>query len=186
MQPLPALETPLPVHHAIENSRGALLIDVRSKAEFEKSHADGAVNIPLQHIGHAAIKQQRPDWLPDVQPLFLICETGYRAAQAAERLQREGLINMAVVDGGNRAWSQAELPMQQSSDVAINFQRQAQLLLAVLLLLFLFKGLFVHPAFYLLTGLFAAGLLVASFSRRCGLTALIARLPWNQHPDRVV
>ena len=47
-------------------------------------------------------------------------------------------------------------------------------------LLLLAKASLLHPVFYALTGLLGAGLLVAGITGRCGLTALLARMPWNR------
>ena len=58
--------------------KGALVIDVRTEAEFREQHLAGAINIPLDRLGdeigrHAPSKEQ---------PLLLHCRSGGAAASA--------------------------------------------------------------------------------------------------------
>jgi hypothetical protein len=49
-----------------------------------------------------------------------------------------------------------------------------------LLLLVLGKATLLHPAFYLLVGVIAVGLIGTGLTARGSLTALMARMPWNR------
>ena len=182
MQTLPELVVPGFVHDRIQRGDGALLVDVRTQPEFNDGHAKGAINIPLDLIGLQQLNSQLTDWDPDAQPVFLLCEAGHRANQAAEKLRQEGLHQLAVIEGGTSAWRQADLPMQRKSRL-LSLERQTQITLGALLMVLLFKGALIHPAFYLLIGLIAAGLVVAGVTARCSLTTLLARMPWNQRPN---
>ena len=64
---------------------GALLVDVRSPAEFGAGHIRGAINIPVQSL------PQRLKELDDKErPLVLYCASGARSASAAGMLRSAG------------------------------------------------------------------------------------------------
>jgi len=64
--------------------QGALLIDVRSAAEFASGNAPGSVNIPLQELGS---KLQE---IPTTVPVVLCCASGSRSGMAKMMLKRKG------------------------------------------------------------------------------------------------
>ena len=75
--------------------KGALLLDVRSEAEYEKSHFPGAVSMPYTEI-HAGIVSLAAD---RVQPVILCCATGKRSAQASDTLGYMGYKNIYDLGG---------------------------------------------------------------------------------------
>lgn len=76
-------------------NRGALLVDVRSSQEFEKTHLSGAINIP-----YAAIYLNASKFLPDKdQAIIVYCATGKRSVMAKERLDYMGYRNVYFLGG---------------------------------------------------------------------------------------
>ncbi len=67
-------------------TRGGLLIDVRSPAEFKSGHLPRAINLPLHELD-ANVPRLAQD--KDLV-LLLHCKTGLRSALAAQRLKRQG------------------------------------------------------------------------------------------------
>ncbi|MCF7732844.1 MAG: rhodanese-like domain-containing protein [Akkermansiaceae bacterium] len=67
-------------------AEGAVVIDVRSKAEFSSGHIEGAINLPLEVVAEK-IATVAPD--PDA-PVFLHCMSGTRSAMAARKLRALG------------------------------------------------------------------------------------------------
>lgn len=65
-------------------SKGALLIDVRSKEEFSEGHAPKAINVPLQML------IQSKDALKG-KTVIAVCRSGARSAMAVTMLQKEGV-----------------------------------------------------------------------------------------------
>jgi hypothetical protein len=55
-----------------------------------------------------------------------------------------------------------------------------QIVAGSLVLLGTVLGAFVSPWFLVLSGFIGAGLVYAGLSDTCGMTMLLARLPWNQ------
>lgn len=97
-------------HERLE-SKQAVVLDVRSAAEFAGGHIPGASNIPYPHLPlHVA-------GLPRDRMLIVNCRSGGRSARAAAYLQRAG-FDVANLAGGFSAWEQAGLPVNQPSAVA--------------------------------------------------------------------
>jgi rhodanese-related sulfurtransferase len=63
---------------------GAVLLDVRTLAEFVDGHAEGAKNVPLQQLS------ARLSELPEDRPVVVYCRSGGRSAAAASLLRRHG------------------------------------------------------------------------------------------------
>lgn len=81
------------------------LIDVREDFEYSAGHAPGAVNIPLRRL------QDHLDELRRAAPVYIICQSGGRSAQATAALSAAG-VDAINVDGGTSAWISAGLPLQ--------------------------------------------------------------------------
>ncbi len=87
----------------------ARLIDVREDNEWEAGHARGA-----EHLGRGIIERDIETVVPDKDSeLILYCGGGYRAALAADSLQKMGYTNVASVAGGWRAWLEAKAPVEE-------------------------------------------------------------------------
>lgn len=73
---------------------GAIIVDVRTKAEFAGGHIQGAINIPLNTI------QQNLKLLKDKnQPIITCCASGMRSATAKSILKNLG-YNQVYNGGG--------------------------------------------------------------------------------------
>ena len=91
------------------NGGNARLIDVREDNEFEAAHARGA-----DHIGKGIIERDIEKVVPDKDAeLILYCGGGFRAALAADSLQKMGYTNVASMAGGWRAWLEANAPIDE-------------------------------------------------------------------------
>lgn len=64
--------------------RGALLVDVRSPAEFAERSIPGSRNIPVEDL------KKRMSELPKGKPLVVYCHTGVRAGFAVQILRKAG------------------------------------------------------------------------------------------------
>jgi rhodanese-related sulfurtransferase len=170
---------PRAVHAMIGNGESPHLIDVRSRAEYAKGHAVGAVSMPLDEISDGMLEARLGSQAGKTQPVYLICDAGIRAEQAAHRLMNAGLRNLALVSGGTQAWQSSGLPLARNPK-ALSPERQAQIAVGVLLLLFLGKAMLLHPAFLVLIALIAVGLIGMGLTARGSLAVLLAQMPWNR------
>ena len=93
---------------AAEVPAGAYLLDVREPEEWDAGHAPGAVHIPLGELG------ARYTELDTSRPLYVICRSGGRSANAAQALAGAGWDASNVSDG-MFGWQAAGLPMTAAS-----------------------------------------------------------------------
>jgi rhodanese-related sulfurtransferase len=70
-------------------SRGAIVIDVRTKAEFKAGAIPGSKNIPLQIISSKIAEIQK--WN---KPVILCCQSGMRSGSATAILKGKGIEAM--------------------------------------------------------------------------------------------
>ena len=78
------------------------LLDVREVSEYKGGHIEGAVNAPLSSLD----ANQLP--YPKDEPIYVICRSGNRSAQAASQLQDAGYTEIYDVSGGMMAWESIE------------------------------------------------------------------------------
>lgn len=77
--------------HAL--AHGAIVIDVRSAAEFDQGHYPGSKNIPLQRIPSQAEQIKAMD-----KTIILCCASGVRSGSAAAMLKQKGV---SCMNGGS-------------------------------------------------------------------------------------
>lgn len=76
--------------------QGAILIDVRSAAEFASGNAPGTMNIPLSALG------SRLGEIPKSAPVVLCCASGTRSAMAKLLLKKNGYPNVHNIGTWNK------------------------------------------------------------------------------------
>lgn len=62
----------------------AIILDVRTKAEYASGHVKGSQNIPLDQLGN------RLGGLKKEKPIVTCCASGMRSGSAARILKRQG------------------------------------------------------------------------------------------------
>jgi rhodanese-related sulfurtransferase len=78
---------------------GALIIDVRTTAEFRAGHLPNAINLPLDEI-EASLPRRVKD---KNQVLLLHCHSGMRSGLAKKRLNSLGYVNAFNLGSYGRA-----------------------------------------------------------------------------------
>jgi len=162
--------TPQQVHARLSSIR---LIDVRTPAEYEAVHIEGAKLMPLDRLDPANARANANDLC------VIVCHSGKRASQACEKLSAAGCSNLAVLEGGIAAWEQAGLPVKRGRQT-LSLERQVRTAAGLLVLTGVALGAWVHPAFYGLSAFVGAGLTFAGLTDWCGMGLLLAKMPWNQ------
>lgn len=76
------------------NTDNAVLLDVRTKEEYEAGHIENSVNIPLQSIEAAEEKIADKN-----APLFVYCQSGARSKNATAALKTMGYVNITNIGG---------------------------------------------------------------------------------------
>jgi rhodanese-related sulfurtransferase len=159
------------------NGRAVTLIDVRTPAEFRGVHAVGAESIPLDEIDAAA---QTGRFGNSGDPIYVICASGTRSADAVRRLRRAGIGTAISVAGGTRAWEAAGLPVVRGQTGVISLERQVRIVAGAIVLIGALLAWLVSPWFLIVPGFIGAGLIFAGVTNRCGMSMALTRLPWNR------
>ena len=89
--------------------KGWIVVDVRSKDEFEKGHIPNSINISIDEI------RDRINAVPK-EKILVTCQVGQRG-HAATRLLREMGYNAINLDGGYMTWSNSPANMKVSEYV---------------------------------------------------------------------
>ena len=83
----------------MKETEGYILLDVRTKEEYESGYIPGAINIPLSDINENVVSS-----LPDKSQMILVyCRSGNRSRQASDKLSKLGYTNIIEI-GGINSW----------------------------------------------------------------------------------
>lgn len=149
------------------------LIDVRNAAEFETAHIPGSYHIPLDAVSaHSdAIGQVKGD-------IVLVCQSGGRARQAAEKLAGAGVSSITVLEGGIGAWLASGGQANKGKEKWA-LERQVRLVAGSIVLTSILASAF-RPKARLVAGGVGAGLTFAAVSNTCMMGNLLSKLPYNK------
>jgi rhodanese-related sulfurtransferase len=151
----------------------AVLLDVREAAEYKATHILGSHWIPLGQISAARLPRGHH------KKILIHCQAGKRGEKACTTLMAEQSdLDVYNIEGGLNAWAAAGLPMQTGTVLPLN--RQVQVAVGLLLVLFTVAGFGVHPVFHILAGLMGLGLINAGVTGWCGMATVLAKMPWNR------
>ena len=75
-------------------TRGAVLLDVRTAQEYLGGHIPGSKNVPLQELDRVGETVGEKD-----TPLFVYCHSGARSGQAVSILRRMGYRSVKNIGG---------------------------------------------------------------------------------------
>jgi rhodanese-related sulfurtransferase len=163
-----------------EQKRGeALLLDVRTPAEFEEMHIPGAILHPLSGLQAEEVRRLAEG----KSACILVCRSGARATEAAKKLLSSGLETPCVLEGGVMAWEAAGYEVARGRKT-ISLERQVRIAAGTLVLSGVLLGTFVNPLWLVLSGFVGAGLIFAGITDTCGMGMLLARMPWNSRSGR--
>lgn len=87
-----------------ETEEDVIILDVRTKEEYEEGHIKGAVNVPNEEIASTTLPYAKDD------RIFVYCRSGNRSKQAAEKLVKLGYTDIINI-GGIQTW-QGEIVTQ--------------------------------------------------------------------------
>ena len=80
----------------VKNNQNVILLDVRSKQEYDEGHLKGAINIPVYELEYRVENE-----LKDKQCIIIAyCSAGMRSRKAIEILRKLGYKNLYNVEDG--------------------------------------------------------------------------------------
>ena len=95
----------------IKSGDNIVILDVRSKPDWEKAHIPGAI-----HCERGMLELMIEKILEDTSvSIVTCCGGGTRSALCAESLSRMGYKNVESLAGGFRGWLDAKLPTETTN-----------------------------------------------------------------------
>ena len=92
---------------ALVNKEDALLLDIRSKKDWETGHITNAIHIPF-----ADLKNRQGELAKHKsKPVVVICNMGQTAGAAVKMLKTDGFENVMRMRGGMTEWKSQNLPI---------------------------------------------------------------------------
>ncbi|QBI22156.1 DUF2892 domain-containing protein [Egibacter rhizosphaerae] len=165
---------------AAQRQRGEshAVVDVRTPGEFEAERLADAVNLPLDVLRR---DPQRVAGALD-GPAVVVCQSGARAAQAAELLVEAGAPDCRVLDGGMNALTrerhELDVDVLQGRRVW-DMERQVRFAAGSLVVTGLALGAAWRPA-RLVSAFVGGGLVFSGLTNTCGMARVLAKMPWNR------
>jgi len=92
------------------NREKGVVIDVSTKEEFSASHIKTSLSVPLEELEarlQAVAKNKSV-------PLIMVCDSGIRSKRAQATAQKLGYDKVHSLQGGLKAWKEANLPVSKA------------------------------------------------------------------------
>jgi rhodanese-related sulfurtransferase len=91
-------------------NQGALLLDLRTQAEFDAGHILDARHVPQDQLASSVetLKKYKD------KVVIACCESGLRSGAGARVLQAQGFTKVVNLKGGLQAWRAENLPLVKS------------------------------------------------------------------------
>ncbi|MEQ8348122.1 MAG: rhodanese family protein [Sneathiellaceae bacterium] len=156
------------------HSGRAMLVDIREADEYAREHIPGARHVPLSGFNAGDFDGQH-----DMVGVFH-CASGNRTAQAADRLMQTAFREVYLLQGGLQAWRSAGLPVNVNRKAPLPLIRQVMIAAGTMVAAGVLLGLLVSPWFLVLSGFVGTGLAFAGITGFCGMTRILALMPWNR------
>ena len=171
----------------VKSGRGVIL-DVRTKMEHaEKRLACVHEHTPLDELDAGRFMSDRGLGLDS--EVYILCRSGKRAAQAAEKFIAAGYRNIKVVEGGIVACEDCGHDIKgygvshgtrcSGQKGPVSLERQVRIAAGLMVVTGALMGLFIHSLFSTIPLIVGAGLVFAGVTDRCGMALLLTKAPWN-------
>lgn len=158
-----------------------IIVDVRESDEFNAESIEGSVHIPLSHFDSVA-----PGTLSHFmdRKVIIMCRSGVRAKMAHDRAKRLGFQptgGYEVFEGGILEWKKQNRPTVLNKKRHLPILRQTHITAGLMGLTGVVLGFLLHPGFFLIAGIVAAGLTFAGLSGICLMSGILGLAPWNKN-----
>lgn len=89
------------------NQQGAVVVDVREKADFSKGHIVDAYNIPYSKVAERAGELNKYQ----DKPIIIVDAMGQHSGTAGKQLKDAGFTQVLRLKGGMSTWTADSLPL---------------------------------------------------------------------------
>lgn len=171
------------------DQNASIILDVRTEMEHaEKRLAYGHAHIPLDELKPADFMMRHG--LDKDSGVYILCRSGKRATQAAEKFVAEGYRNIHVIEGGIIACEDCGQQVEghaantnittTQEKGSISLERQVRITAGAIGAIGALLGLIVTPLFSIIPLLIGGGLIFAGITDRCGMALALTKAPWNK------
>jgi rhodanese-related sulfurtransferase len=148
-----------------------VIVDVRSRKEFNEGSYPGALNIPAEQFDVSEFLPFKND------NIALVCFSGNRASKIKSNLEAEGFSHVSLLQ--NQIVNIEEGSLGSSSIWTVD--RQFRLALGLLIGIFLIGNyIFNTPKTLIVLLIVFSGLIYSAITDNCYLKIFIVWLPWNR------
>lgn len=100
--------TPEEVKDAMQGSKAAIILDVRTPQEYERNRIGGSINLPIDEL-----PEKIAGVLPDKSALvYVYCLSGSRSAQAVSCMKDMGYLHVFDMPHGLLLWRIKGYPLE--------------------------------------------------------------------------
>lgn len=89
------------------NKESAVVVDIRTKKEWDTGHITGAKHIPFADMDRRLSELES---LKD-KPVIVVCNLGQAAGSAGKKLKTAGFTNVMRMSGGITEWKAQSMPL---------------------------------------------------------------------------
>ncbi|MBP7254039.1 MAG: rhodanese-like domain-containing protein [Alphaproteobacteria bacterium] len=180
---------------------GGVILDVRTAMEHgEKRLVCAHAHVPLDTLDPATFMRERN--LSEAAPVYILCRSGTRARQAADKFVAAGFKNVFVISGGivacaefgqevegtqvtaeaeKRAAEAAAAPAANMKGLAaLPLEQQVRVVAGAVAALGALLGMTSSSVFTIIPFAVGCGLLYSGLTGDCRLALLLTKAPWNQ------
>ena len=150
------------------------VIDVREYPEFASGAIPGARLVPLADLGAEVQSWDRS------KRYVLVCKSGRRSEQAAQKLIAAGFSEIALLEGGTDAWVASGFHVHTTEKRPWSLERQVRVAAGSMIVISALFGLALSPWFFSWTVFVGAGLVFAGVTDTCMMASILGRMPWNR------
>jgi rhodanese-related sulfurtransferase len=93
----------------MNNHSDALVLDIRTAADFKNGHIKGAKNVPLSDFA-GSVDGLKAD---KSEPVLIYCNSGNTVSRAIRLLKKAGFEKVNNLEGGIAAWKEANMPLSK-------------------------------------------------------------------------
>lgn len=168
-----------------------IILDIRTSMEHgEKRLSFGHAHIPLDELKPTDFMMRHG--LDKDSSVYILCRSGKRAAQAAEKFIAKGYRNVHVVEGGIVACEEhgheveghgTNTTTAPDTKRPISLERQVRIVAGLMAATGALLALTISPLFSIIPLIVGSGLVFAGVTDRCGIALVLTNAPWNKVTD---
>ena len=162
-----------------------IILDVRTPIEHaEKYIGLTHAHVPLDNLNPTNFIMRHG--LDSDSTILILCRSGNRASQAAEKFITQGYQNVKVIEGGIIACENYgydlkgnHVTLEGKVKGPLSLERQIRIVAGLFVAIGAILGLFLNSAFMFIPLFVGCGLIFAGVTDRCGMALILTKAPWN-------